>query len=271
LGSPHPVVQQKPAKSIQNFSPVNMKFFIFLVLFVELVFSAEKLPEPEVRGKPKTCKNPKAKIGGSVMRGCSQATCMKSKKGAEWEECPMPATEESMNSQLASVKAGLDALTELIKQECGIPATPTFEPTTQTAVLIECPTGWTLYNNNNTKCFRLFPSKLGWNDAEAFCQGESQLGFTGHLASVHSTEENNFILKSFGKVSGWIGATDVENEGQWQWSDTSPFDYESWAGGEPNSFGGEEHCVDFWHLTAYGWNDMPCDRLLSPLCQLAMS
>ena len=41
---------------------------------------------------------------------------MKSKKGAEWEECPMPATEESMNSQLAALKA---ALTELIQQECG--------------------------------------------------------------------------------------------------------------------------------------------------------
>jgi len=265
LGSPHPVVQQKPAKSIQNFSPVNMKFFIFLVLFVELVFSAEKLPEPEVRGKPKTCKNPKAKIGGSVMRGCSQATCMKSKKGAEWEECPMPATEESMNSQLASVKAGLDALTELIKQECGIPATTTFEPTTQTAKPIECPTGWTLYNN---KCFRLFPSKLGWNDAEAFCQGESQLGFTGHLASVHSTEENDFIIEGFGTRT-WIGATDVENEGQWKWSDYTPFDYENWAVGEPNNAGGGEHCGELYGN--YLWNDDNCDHSKKLLCQLAMS
>ena len=44
---------------------------------------------------------------------------MKNKKGAEWDECPMPATEESMNSQLAALKAGQDALAELIKQECG--------------------------------------------------------------------------------------------------------------------------------------------------------
>ena len=43
-----------------------------------------------------------------------------------WDECPMAATEESMNTQLADLKAGQDALeagqralAELIKEECG--------------------------------------------------------------------------------------------------------------------------------------------------------
>merc|ERR1712106_338979 len=131
------------AKQKQAFGPFlqfDMKCIILFVLFVALSFSAgaDLTRESETRGKPKSCKNPKGKIGSSVLRGCARATCLKTKKGALWDECPMAATEESMNTQLADLKAGQDALeagqralAELIKEECGHPVTPTWAwPTT---------------------------------------------------------------------------------------------------------------------------------------------
>merc|ERR1712128_375362 len=110
MGSSDLLVQQKQA--FGPFLQFDMKLIILFVLFVALSFSAgaDLTRESETRGKPKSCKNPKGKIGSSVLRGCARATCLKTKKGALWDECPMAATEESMNTQLAALKAGQDTL-----------------------------------------------------------------------------------------------------------------------------------------------------------------
>uniref|UniRef100_A0A8C6SH88 C-type lectin domain-containing protein n=1 Tax=Neogobius melanostomus TaxID=47308 RepID=A0A8C6SH88_9GOBI len=64
-----------------------------------------------------------------------------------------------------------------------------------------------------------------------------------NLASIHSTEENTFIVALINQATGenrrtWIGAQDAIQEGQWMWSDGSVWDYLNWRTGEPNNHGG---------------------------------
>merc|ERR1712142_1261842 len=49
----------------------------------------------------------------------------------------------------------------------------------------DCPEGWADFDS---ECYKVFQSKKSWQDAENYCQGEG-----GHLASIHSEEENNFV------------------------------------------------------------------------------
>ena len=45
-----------------------------------------------------------------------------------------------------------------------------------------CPAGWAVLDS---KCYKVFQSKLSWQEAENFCQLKG-----GHIASIHSKEEN---------------------------------------------------------------------------------
>jgi len=84
----------------------------------------------------------------------------------------------------------------------------------QTDESVACPDGWSHFN---LSCYILIKKSLSWRGAEGYC---NKLG--GHLASVHSLEENDFIS---GLADGeyWIGANDMKTEGQWVWSDGSAY------------------------------------------------
>lgn len=64
----------------------------------------------------------------------------------------------------------------------------------------------------------------------------------------------------------WIGASDLNQEGQFKWVDGSHvFDgYSRWAGGEPNNAGGTEHYACRYGVGSnYNWNDLPNESLAS--------
>ena len=54
-----------------------------------------------------------------------------------------------------------------------------------------------------------------WEEAEA---NENKLG--GHLVTINDADENNFLygFKEENELGKWIGLTDKNNEGQWEWS-----------------------------------------------------
>lgn len=60
----------------------------------------------------------------------------------------------------------------------------------------------------------------------------------GHLVSIGSAEENQFVLEGIAHQSGqpniWIGLSDEIEEGNWQWTSGEPFAYANWFTGEPN-------------------------------------
>ncbi|MEM9469935.1 MAG: lectin-like protein [Pseudomonadota bacterium] len=102
---------------------------------------------------------------------------------------------------------------------------------------------------------------------------------TGHLATITSQEENDFVFGLLTATS-WLGGSDDAVEGEWRWvegpeagqqfwqglSTGGPVDgaYTNWAPGEPNQFFGTANPENFAHMRADGlWNDLPNDRNLN--------
>ena len=69
-----------------------------------------------------------------------------------------------------------------------------------------CPNGWTPFQGH---CYLVGVTDVTQEDAEKDCMSKG-----GHLASVHSEDENTFIhnLKLGVEVAFWLGATDADNE-----------------------------------------------------------
>lgn len=146
----------------------------------------------------------------------------------------------------------------------------------------------------------VFPQEelRNWADAEARCV---QLG--GHLASVESEEENNFIfdINPQADKARWLGGfrTRAEPEAidpvpyNWSWSDSSSFDVfdsvtprpgvcgksdaykclfpqDAALGAEPNDLQGREDCLSMGHRAASmrgNWNDEWCETKMQFVCK----
>ena len=67
----------------------------------------------------------------------------------------------------------------------------------------------------------------------------------------------------------WIGATDQEEEGNWNWTDCSPWTFTNWGlrdgeqqpGNSVDQDGAGENCALFpgKKIDLTGWNDVPCN------------
>lgn len=106
-----------------------------------------------------------------------------------------------------------------------------------------------------------------WKEAKQYCELQG-----GYLATITSPEEQRFIssiVQNQEKRSYWIGLTDEEESGCWEWVTNEPFSYSNWAQNEPNhGYGGKEHYVAIVSYdTEYDypiflgeWNDHANDR-----------
>ncbi len=69
----------------------------------------------------------------------------------------------------------------------------------------DCPAGgWKLFEG---RCYLIVKSEVTWADAEKDCQNKG-----GHLASIHSAAESNFIHNLYSSSGIWIGGTDAAVE-----------------------------------------------------------
>ncbi|XP_016141947.1 galactose-specific lectin nattectin-like [Sinocyclocheilus grahami] len=102
---------------------------------------------------------------------------------------------------------------------------------------------------------------VNWITAERNCQS-----FDANLASVHNKIEQDLLLSLLPSSSTrcWIGAHDGEQEGQWVWSDGTPYDFTYWGSGEPNNLG-TENCGEL-NWSSNRWNDSPCSTSLGYIC-----
>ena len=55
-----------------------------------------------------------------------------------------------------------------------------------------------------------------WIQAEQLAESSSYYGLQGYLATILSDEENQIAAEQSGGA-GWIGASDQDVEGQWNW------------------------------------------------------
>ena len=86
------------------------------------------------------------------------------------------------------------------------------------------------------------PSGLySWTEASDACINEGN-GY--QIASIHSERENAFVYTMieellYGDTEAqkryWFGATDLDTEGTWGFSDGTSWDYTNWKDGEPNN------------------------------------
>ena len=98
-----------------------------------------------------------------------------------------------------------------------------------------------------------------------FCRLLSQ----ADLASIHSSEENQFVTDLSDGRRFWLG-------GQlgWSWSDGTPWNYQNWLSGEPNG-NGAEGCLENVALVTGEenkgkWNDRACDNTGGDVCMICV-
>jgi hypothetical protein len=121
-------------------------------------------------------------------------------------------------------------------------------------------------------CYVSVRGPEGFDDAELACKDT----FNGHLASIHSQAEDDFISEvvdptDAGSITAYIGGNyagptctyGVGWDGNW--SDGTAWDYENWRSStnEPRCIDGS--CVQFWpnnNGSLSRWNDVPCDANL---------
>lgn len=124
-----------------------------------------------------------------------------------------------------------------------------------------------------------------WTGADSTAQGSSFMGVNGHLVTIFSQAEQNFVVGLTGGVTNsvWLGGSDAGTEGDWRWVSGEPFwqgrgsrlggtsvggRYTNWRNiNEPNNGnnivpGGEDYLAMFGAAepvfgSAGRWNDLP--------------
>ena len=113
-----------------------------------------------------------------------------------------------------------------------------------------------------TKCSTI-PDPSG--EAEILC-----LSYGGHLASINSEDENNFIA-SLMKETGyfWVGGHDIVTETVWQWTDHSAWSYSDWAANEPSKHY-SYNCLYYSASPAVGkfYRDYNCASTMDFVCEV---
>jgi hypothetical protein len=106
-------------------------------------------------------------------------------------------------------------------------------------------------------------SGISWTDAKIAAEAMDFMGSSGHLATIHSQQENDFVADLV-DLRAWLGGFQPEGspepDGGWQWVTGEPFDYTNWNSGEPNEFfgRGDEDYIEMLgppHGAPGKWND----------------
>ncbi|ROT65489.1 snaclec 6 [Penaeus vannamei] len=132
------------------------------------------------------------------------------------------------------------------------------------------------FTDINGECLEFHPELLvPWQDAVTYCQNGTQTV----LASVKNADTlrdvYTYILTYGLTGSFWLGASDLELEGDWSWLDGTRVDRGTpfWAihtglfgwDHEPNG-GTDQNCLALDSERLYYFNDADCSSLFHPIC-----
>ena len=82
-------------------------------------------------------------------------------------------------------------------------------------------------------------SSLTWSAAKADAENRG-----GYLATITSLEEKNKV-ENIRSSNSWLGASDTQTEGTWQWVTGEPWSYTFWNTSEPNGGTGENYLITY--------------------------
>jgi hypothetical protein len=75
----------------------------------------------------------------------------------------------------------------------------------------------------------------------------------GYLAVIQSQQENDFLKNRITASAVWIGLSDHQNEGQFEWVTGEALNYTNWYPGQPNNYSNNQDYVEM--LSDGRWND----------------
>ena len=118
------------------------------------------------------------------------------------------------------------------------------------------------YWSGNGHIYEIVQNRIPWTDASTFSQAQTLAGVPGHLVTITSPDEQAFIDSIVDEGAYWIGASDANLEGCWEWvsgpENGTLLDsgYTNWLIGDPN--GGDtgnyaELLID--DIRGSDWND----------------
>jgi hypothetical protein len=105
---------------------------------------------------------------------------------------------------------------------------------------------------------------ISWFDARDVATGRSYLGRRGHLATLTSAAEVQFVLTNFPAADSgqyWLGGYQDRNapdytepSGGWRWVTGEPWSYTNWSASQPDNFNNTEDALHFFNHSG-AWND----------------
>uniref|UniRef100_A0A1I8P288 C-type lectin domain-containing protein n=1 Tax=Stomoxys calcitrans TaxID=35570 RepID=A0A1I8P288_STOCA len=93
------------------------------------------------------------------------------------------------------------------------------------------------------------------------------------LIAVDTVEKNaaldGILRKKFAKCPNlWIGGNDLGEEGKFIWTPTGKrFEFSNWQKGQPDNYKSNEHCVHYYNIADFEWNDAPCSSKIGFICE----
>ncbi|MCA9197591.1 MAG: hypothetical protein KDA87_08645 [Planctomycetales bacterium] len=123
--------------------------------------------------------------------------------------------------------------------------------------VIAAPFEWPVDDGGNGHFYDYVPGTYSWSVASALSENTKHQDLPGHLTTITSREEKNFLTSQFirrlGEVPlGWLGgyqdrgAEDYrEPNGGWRWVTDEPWDYTNWwrSVGFPDNFNGNQDFI----------------------------
>ncbi|WP_036477316.1 LamG-like jellyroll fold domain-containing protein [Myxosarcina sp. GI1] len=107
----------------------------------------------------------------------------------------------------------------------------------------------TTYNRYDGKLYFLTEDKGSWTATQT-----DALSYDGNLVTINDADEQAWIESKFSSYGEnfWIGYTDKDSEGNFEWVSGETADYTNWNSGEPNNDGDEDYVNIYPDGT---WND----------------
>ena len=134
--------------------------------------------------------------------------------------------------------------------------------------------GALVFNPDNGHYYGPVYGSYSWPNARDLAAGMTYLNFQGHLATITSPGEQNFVTRSVYRAyfqeslgeatSDWVWLGGYQPSGSqepadgWSWVTGESFDFSNWGVGQPSDSGGNPNGVhqDFLMMWYHGfWND----------------